>query len=187
MARRQHIPQRQPVFFGCEGESEVAYGQILNDLLQDAGLPINLQVEALTPGAGDPLSRVQRTLKFIARRERQRVKYQTKVILMDSDQGPEAPNRMREAKRIARAAGIEIIWQNPCHEALLLRHMPSCAARRPLDCNSARQSLEKIWSGYRKPMRRIQLSERVDLTAVRQAATVEPKLRLFLRTVGLLL
>jgi hypothetical protein len=38
-SRRRIIPQRMPVFLGCEGESEQAYGQVLNDLLREAGRP----------------------------------------------------------------------------------------------------------------------------------------------------
>ena len=86
MRRRPFIRPKKPVFFGCEGESEVAYGQVLNDLLAAASIPVHLQVEVLAPGAGDPLARVQRTLGLIIRREKQRVRFPVKAILMDSDQ-----------------------------------------------------------------------------------------------------
>ena len=186
MPRRPFIPQRKPVFLGCEGESEAAYGQILYDLVRAASLPVHLHIEVLAPGAGDPLARVYRTLDLIVRRERQRVKFQSKAILMDSDQAREAPERLAEAKRLAKEAGISIIWQNPCHEALLLRHMPSCSSRRPPVCNAALQALVRNWPEYKKPMTRAQLASRIDLSAVQQGATVEPKLRVFLQEIGLL-
>ncbi len=186
MRRRPYIQPKKPVFLGCEGESEAAYGQFLTDHLQAASLPVHLQVEVLAPGAGDPLSRVQRTLGFIARREKQRSRFWSKAILLDYDQAQAAPGRLTQARRLARDAGIALIWQNPCHEALLLRHMPGCSHRRPLDCNTAEQALVRIWPEYRKPMARGQLARRIDFAAVQRAATVEPKLRAFLRQIGLL-
>jgi hypothetical protein len=40
--RRTTIVQRRPIFLGCEGESEQAYGQVLNDLLREAKQPFHL-------------------------------------------------------------------------------------------------------------------------------------------------
>jgi hypothetical protein len=186
MRRRPFIRPKKPVFFGCEGESEVAYGQVLNDLLAAASIPVHLQVEVLAPGAGDPLARVQRTLGLIIRREKQRVRFPVKAILMDSDQARDAPDRLARGKQLAREAGILIIWQKPCHEAVLLRHMPDCSTRRPLTCNTASQALVKVWPEYEKPMSRARLASRVDLAAIQQAASVEPQLRAFLQDIGLL-
>lgn len=58
--RRRIIKPKTPIFLGCEGESEQAYGQLLNDLLQAAGHPVHLEVVNLSPGAGDPASRLRR-------------------------------------------------------------------------------------------------------------------------------
>ena len=186
MRRRPYIQPKKPVFLGCEGESEAAYGQLLIDLLRWAFVPIYLQVEVLAPGAGDPLARVQRTLDLITRREKQRVKFRSKAILMDYDQAQDAPERLVEARRLAREAGISLIWQNPCHEALLLRHMPNCSGNKPPICSVALQALVRLWPEYRKPMARTQLASRIDLAAVQQAAIVEPRLRAFLQEIGLL-
>lgn len=184
--RRPIIEPKRPSYLGCEGQSEVAYGQVLNDLLRSARLPVHLHVEALVPGAGDPLARVERALMRIARRERQRVKFEFKAILLDSDQAAKEPQRARRAKQVAREHGIRLIWQVPCHEALLLRHMPNCSARRPPTCADAEQALKRIWPGYEKPMPRARLAERINLGAVRQAAEVEPDLKAFVGTIGLL-
>ncbi len=91
--RRPIIEPKKPVFFGCEGDSEVAYGQVINDLLRSRNLPVYLHVESLVPGAGDPLARVQRALQRIAEREKKRGKLQLKAILMDSDQADAEPKR----------------------------------------------------------------------------------------------
>ena len=184
--RRPIIEQKKPVFLGCEGDSEVAYGQVINDLLRSRNLPIHLHAESLAPGAGDPLARVQRALKRIAERERKRGKLQIKAILMDSDQVCAEPERARRANQLAAQHNIRIIWQVPCHEALLLRHMPGCQDRNPPTCGIAQQELKRFWPEYEKPIPRLQLAKWTNLEAIRQAAGVVPSLRLFLEAIGLL-
>ena len=168
MRRRPFRPPKKPVFFGCEGESEVAYGQILNDHLRATALPVHLHVDVLTPGAGDPLARVQRAIKRIAERERRRAKYRMKAILMDSDQAANDPARAERAKRLAAQHNMTIIWQDPCHEALLLRHMPNCSNLRPPSCVLAEQRLKAEWPEYEKPMPRARLAKRIDLGAIQR-------------------
>lgn len=186
---RRHRPiiqPKKPVFIGCEGESEAAYSQVLNDLLRATALPVHLHVDILAPGAGDPLARVQRALQRIAEHERRRAKLWLKAILMDSDQAANVPRRVAEASRLATEHGITLIWQNPCHEALLLRHMPNCSDRRPPNSHVAEQALKRVWPEYEKPMARAQLAERITRDAIRQAAGAEPELRTFLEGIGLL-
>lgn len=184
--RRPIIEPKKPVFFGCEGDSEVAYGQVINDLLRSRNLPVYLHVESLAPGAGDPLARVQRAFQRIAERERKRGKLQLKAILMDSDQTGAEPERARRANRLAAQHNITIIWQDPCHEALLLRHMPGCSDRKPLTCRIAQQELKRSWPEYEKPMSRARLAKRINLDTIRQAAGVVPELRAFMEDIGLL-
>jgi hypothetical protein len=187
MTRRRPIREpKKPVFLGCEGESEVAYGQLLNDLLESADVAVHLQVEALIPGAGDPLARIQLALKRIPERERRRVRFWLKVILMDADQAAREPQRAAEARRLAAQHDLRLIWQKPCHEAVLLRHMPDRSSRRPPTCLYAQRALMQVWPEYEKPMARVQLAKRINLEAVRRAAGVEPELRTFLEDIGLL-
>lgn len=186
MRRRPIIQPKKPAFLGCEGESEVAYGQVLNDLLRVAALPVHVHVEILAPGAGDPLARVQRSLQRIAERERWRGRFWLKAILMDSDQAERGPNRAAKAKQLAAQHDIALIWQEPCHEALLLRHMPNRSNHRPPICRVAQQELKRVWPEYEKPMARAQLAKRIDLDAIWRAAHVEPELHAFLEDIGLL-
>ena len=105
---------------------------------------------------------------------------------MDSDQAEEEPERAYRARRLAELNGILLIWQRPCHEALLLRHMPGCSNRKPPSCSVAHRALKKVWPEYEKPMPRAQLSARIVIGAIQQAAGVEPELRAFLIAIGLL-
>lgn len=187
MIRRRPIRvPKKPIFLGCEGDSEVAYGQVLNDLLRSSDVPVHLHVEALARGAGDPLARVRRALQRIAELENRRSRFRLAAILLDFDQAERDPARADRAKRLATQNNLALIWQHPCHEALLLRHMPDCSNHRPLDCRVAQQQLERVWPEYKKAMPRALLARRIDLDAVRQAAGVEPELRVFLEAIRLL-
>lgn len=185
MSRQSNIVQKRPVYFGCEGESEGAYGQLLNDFLRAADLPVYLNVDVLAP-AGDPLARVERALGRIARQEHRRTKFWLKTILMDSDQAALVPERSENAERLAARYNIAIVWQNPCHEALLLRHLPGCANRNPLSSRDAEQALKREWTEYSKPMARAQLSRRIDIDAIRRIANVDGELHTLLSALGLL-
>lgn len=108
-------------------------------------------------------------------------------ILLDSDQiqGERADSRAREARRLAREHDINLIWQNPCHEGLLLRHMPGQEKIQPVNCADAQKKLVAIWRKYRKPMTAEQLSNRIRLEDVQRAARTEPDLKELLQATGL--
>ena len=105
---------------------------------------------------------------------------------MDSDQAVILQQRAAQARQLATRENIKLIWQNPCHEAVLLRHMPGCSDRRPPTCPVAERALKAEWPEYDKPMPRAQLVKRISFDAIRQAAIVEPELRAFLENIGLL-
>ena len=109
IARRPIIEPKKPVYLGCEGDSEVAYGQAINDLLRSRKLPVYLDVESLAPAAGDPLTRVQQAVKRIKERERKRARFRLKAILMDSDQAVIDPRRAAQARLLATRENIELI------------------------------------------------------------------------------
>lgn len=183
--RRASIRQRAPVFLGCEGESEQGYGQLLNELLHAARLPFHLEVVNLGRGAGDPITRIQRAGVEIERRRNRRSEFKHKAVLLDSDQIVDAAYR-QAAEQLARQLGINIIWQEPCHEALLLRHLDGCSQRRPPTTPSAQTALQAAWPEYAKPMTKLLLARRLGLVEVRRVATVEVALATLLRTIRLL-
>lgn len=178
MTRRRSpsIPQRKPVYIGCEGESEISYAGFLQDLIHEAGLSIHLVVEKLGPGAGDPLARMERARQRLARLSKTRILPADRFVLLDFDQAARDPIRAAAAQCIAAQMRIVIVWQRPCLEAMLLRHMAGQATRRPSDSRGAERALVAEWPEYRKPMTRAHLARRLDLAAVRRAATVEPDL-----------
>ena len=188
MTRRRppYIPQRRPVYIGCEGASEVAYAGLLQDMLRDADLPVHLVVEALGPGAGDPLARIDRAVRRLAHLRNTRTVPAERFALLDSDQAGRDPQRADQARRKAADNNIVIVWQHTCFEAMLLRHLQGCDMRRPPATPEAGRALLQEWPGYQKPMTRAALSQRIDRASVLRAAAVEPELNELLRCLGLI-
>ena len=188
MSRRRapHIELRRPIYVGCEGASEVGYAGLLQDLIRDAKLPVHLHIEELGPGAGDPLSRIETAVLRLKRLEERRGAPAERFALLDFDQALRDPQRADRARKLASDNRIEIVWQRPCFEAVLLRHLKGKAGHRPPDTQTAARALEKEWPEYRKPMMRSNLARRIDRDAVLRAAGVEAELRLLLQCIGIL-
>ncbi|HEX7194152.1 MAG TPA: hypothetical protein VF207_04220, partial [Chthoniobacterales bacterium] len=99
-----------------------------------------------------------------------------------TDRVPERDNRIAP---LAQAHGLLLIWQRPSHEALLLRHLPGCQTLRPSSSAAATDSLVRQWPEYRKPMSARRLAERLGLSEIQVAASVEVDLRAFLSSLGI--
>ena len=86
---------------------------------------------------------------------------------------------------ILNRINARVIWQDPDREALILRHLPGCATRRPASTRIAMQQLLQQWPEYEKTMSATQLANRIDLKALRRAAKVEDELRAFFDSIEL--
>lgn len=179
-SRRAPIRSRKLVFLGCEGRSEESYGALLNRISKDAGLSIHIHLEVLQPGAGNPLQLVRRAGQMIREIERKRSKFSIKAILLDrGDQ-----RLCADASILSRQIGIDfMIWQDPDHEALLLRHLPRCHDKRP-PTGASMAALRKVWPTYNKGTTMLGLAEKIGNAEVLAAAGVEPDLRHFLAAIG---
>ena len=188
MSRRRSplLPQRRPIFVGCEGQSEVGYVGLLQKLLRDASLPVHLVIHDLGRGAGDPLARVVLAVQRLEHLRRTRIAPPERFLLLDTDQTEFDQYRTEQAQRLAAEHRLTIVWQRPCFEALLLRHLRGRAMHQPSDTSGARRALEREWPEYRKPMTSIALAQHVNLDAVKRAAATEPELMQFLRCLGLI-
>ena len=76
------------------------------------------------------------------------------------------------------------IWQEPNHEAMLLRHLPGCEALRPMTAAAVDAHLRRHWPAYAKPMSANDLAARLDANSLRRALRVEAELAVFLRDLG---
>ncbi len=184
--RPAHIPVRKPVFLGCEGESEQAYGQFLNDIVRGKGLPFHIEVVNLNPGAGDPLARVKKAVQEIKRRSQRRAEFQYRALLMDDDQVTGDQHRRQQVETLAAQHDISIIWQSPCHEAFLLRHFPGRLNANPPDGVTSQANLVQVWPGYAKPMSRVEVSRRIDLQGVERVSAQHQEFAALLRFLRLI-
>jgi len=186
--RRRHatIPPRRRVFLGCEGESEQGYGALLSRIADEHGLHLAPQIVLLRPGGGDPLALVQLAVAKIREDERKRGSFSIKAVLLDQDKLGQTPERDRLLYEEATQSNLQLIWQGPCHEALLLRHLPGCQNLRPATTLLAQQELMRRWPEYRKPMSAMRLASRIGFDELIAACGVEPSLCDFLRQCGLL-
>lgn len=185
MSRQIRTPKRV-IWIGCEGESEVSYVRLLQILINELTLPFHLESTNLGSGAGDALSRVELAIRKLEHFKPRRVKPHKLFILLDSDQNQATPDRFERAKAKALGKQITILWQDPCFEALLLRHLENCATRRPPDAITANAHLKKQWPEYTKPMSAQQLRKRLDQSRLSQVAQVEPEFKNLFQTLGII-
>ena len=183
--RRLVIPQRRRVYLGCEGESEGGYGALVSRLLENQRRDVHLHVDLLRPGGGDPLALIELARRRIAAGERKSESaYVHRAVLMDVDRLGQSPLRDAQMAAIAQAERIQIIWQRPCHEALLLRHLAGCQQLRPPTPAQALAELRQRWSEYVKGMPALRLADRIDHAAIQRALQIEPELASFLASIG---
>lgn len=184
---RRFIPQRRRLFVGCEGESEQGYVALLARLIEEVQVAVHLDAVLLQPGGGDPLALMEQAAARADERERRRGDpYERRFVIIDDDKLGQTPERDQRIVGVAAAAGLQIVWQRPCHEALLLRHLEGCGQLRPPSTPIARQQLGARWPDYGKAMPAARLAQRLDRAAVVRAAAIEPELAIFLLQIGLI-
>ena len=177
------IPRRRRVFIGCEGESERSYVAWLREVIDARQLGLHFDAVLLKPGAGDPLKLVELACKRMREGEHKHGIYRWRAVLLDADRRDEVQGGRLAIERCAREAKLRLIWQDPTHEAFLLRHLPGCETLRP-PTQEATMTLRKRWPGYEKSMPAVQLRLRLDRAGLARALTVEWELAAFLAEVG---
>lgn len=183
--RRGARPQRKRLFVGCEGDSERGYAALLQRYAECDGLLVHIDPVLLQPGGGDPCALVERALTLLAQRERRHGEpYAERFVILDTDKLRQSPQRDARARQIAERAGLLLVWQNPCHEAMLLRHLETCANLQPPTTPLAIQQLRHRWPAYEKGMAAVRLAERIDLAGARRVAQNDVELAALLAAIG---
>jgi hypothetical protein len=106
------------------------------------------------------------------------------AVLLDADRIGQAPDRDVQIAPLAARLEVRLVWQRPCHEAVLLHHFPDGQALRPHSPNDAIAMLRRFWPHYEKAMPALRLGQRFTLADVRRACEVEPELRAMLEAIG---
>jgi hypothetical protein len=164
----------------------MAYTGWLRNLVLDRDLPFYFVLSDLGRGAGDPFARVDMAIERVTRLERNREPFLGRFLFLDTDQLTADPGRAEQARRQALEHSFTVIWQDPTHEAFLLRHLPGHDTDRPPDKRTADAALAKQWADYRKPCAAKYLEQRLGLDGVRRVAAQLPALADLLRTICLL-
>lgn len=180
--RRPAIPQRRRFFLGCEGQSERSYGTLLQRLAESVQIHIHIELHDLH--GGDPLAIVESAALRLAKQVSIRGSFVSQAVLLDRDKYGQ--NQVRDAKvaRLAEKHNLLLIWQDPCHEGFLLRHLPGCQHHRPLTAAAAATSLRRYWHDYQKPLNANRLALRIGLAELALASGVESGIASFLVGVG---
>jgi hypothetical protein len=171
------------VFVGCEGEDEQGYVAFLERHNKSR---VHLHSVLLRPGGGDHLALVEIATEKIRENEYKRERYRRKFIFVDRDLWGRKADRDSETLRLAAENDIHLIWQNPCREALMLRHIEGCQNKRPPDKKAADKELRKYWPEYKKPMNSTAIQQRLNEQSLVRIAVVEPDLRQLILLLGLL-
>lgn len=183
MTRRPIRPIRRRVFMGCQGDSERSYGALLHQLVANTGR-LHIDAVLLQPGAGDPLDTVKRACAVSAKRERDYgAPYIFRAVLLDRDQYGLCPERDTEIQRLVTAGKLHLIWQNPCHEGFLLRHIAGYQRHQPPTAIDAMARLKARWPDYEKAMPYRYLATKISVDDLRRVCTIETELRTFLQAI----
>lgn len=186
MRRQRSLrPQRAPIFIGGEGQSEVAYARWLGNLARDRDRPVHLKLCDLGQGAGDPYTRIEMAIERVERIERNSEPFVGRFVFLDTDQIDGDHARADLARRHARDNNFTVIWQQPTHEAFLLRHLPGRHMNQPPDKRAADAALVRDWPDYRKPRTPQQLEQRLALDGAIRVAERLQELAELLRLIGL--
>jgi hypothetical protein len=110
--------------------------------------------------------------------------YAVSYVLTDNDKKGQAPQRDQQAIKLAQDAGLTIIWHDPCHEALLLKHLPNSQQLKPQSTALALTALTATWAAYNKGMPAAKLAATINADSLRQARAVEPALNALLTDLG---
>ncbi len=179
----RRIRQRLRVLVACEGRSERSYGRWLQFICDQRQLNIHLDSWIGGLGGGDFLSLVKAAVNHAKRERRRNRSYEVKGLLLDTTQRGHSSDRDQRAYQLANDDGLQLIWQDPDHEAFLLRHLPECETLRPPVGTTLRE-LQRHWPSYRKGMSALSLMKRLDNGSLDQILVVEYDLHVFLKSCG---
>jgi len=180
--RRKLRVLRARLFFGVEGEGEQAFCRWLQQLCDESGRYLHLDVHNLC--GGDPLKMLQEALER-RRRGLERGEYIASVLLLDGDCLEEGHPRTLQTWQLAERESFRLIVQKPNQEGVLLRLHPGREREFPTASRSI-EALRHVWQGYEKPVEFRDLRKRFDLNCLLTAALHDPALSELLKILGLI-
>ena len=175
------IPQRKRIFIGCEGESEQSYVALLTRHLGEMHNRVHL--DAVVLNGGDPLAIIKKSLRKIAHRQSRGQKYLAHFVFLDTEHHNHKDDTIQSTVQLAKKSKIHLIWQEPNHEAFLLRHLPNCETLRPPTTALASQAIKREWPEYTKPMPALRLALRINQQAIVRVGSIDRPLKNLLEAI----
>lgn len=182
MPRPPSIPSRKRIFVGTEGESERAFAAWLQQLCNQQGKPVHLDI-SLGSG-GDSLKIVEDAVVRYRERSRRHGRFVDGCILLDADRLRRDRRHGRDPEPVARSEGLRLVFLKPKIEGLLVRLHPGCENRQ-LSPRNVDAELRKLWPKYRKPVSSHALGERFGLDDLRRVCRRDKGLAAVLKVLGL--
>lgn len=112
-----------------------------------------------------------------------------RLVLLDKDRIEQDGNLWHDAEALACEHGLEVVFQSPNLEGLLLRlHRGKEKESQQMQAREARMKLRTVWPDYDKSLRADQLDRqfgKCGLSALSRAAKHDDQLRKLLAFLGL--
>ena len=182
MPRRRPVEPRRVILIGVEGKSDRAFARFLQFCCDEKRLHLHLNVK--TGSGGDSVSVVQEAVRHLTRHlDRKEISHS--LALLDRDRYAQDVQAGRDAQAVASKAKLEIIFQNPNLEGLLLR-LHRRHESREIAAGDSMAELRKVWPEYSKSsLTSEQLNQRFTVSDLRRAARYDQGLRRLLEVLGL--
>lgn len=182
MPRRRPVAPRRVIFIGVEGKSDQSFARFLQFCCDGEGLHLHLNVK--TASGGDSVAVVREAARRL-KRHPGRGDISHSLVLLDRDRHPQDVKAGRDAQAVASTAKLEIIFQNPNLEGLLLR-LHRGYESRAIVAEDSMAELRKVWPEYSKSsLTADQLKLRFSVYDLRRAAQHDKELRRLLDVLGL--
>ena len=178
--RRRSIEPRRVICIGVEGKSDQAFVRFLGRCCEEAGLHLHLDVRS--GSGGDSVAVVEEAVRYLRHSGKSNIR--NRLVLLDRDRIKQDLQAGRDAQAVASRAKLEIIFQEPNLEGLLIR-LHQGQENRKIAADNAMAELRKVWPEYSKPPTADQLSKRFTLSDVQRAAQHDSELQRLLTVIGL--
>ena len=183
--RRSPVLPRRVIFIGVEGKSDLAFAIFLGRWCERQCLHLHLDVKHAR--GGNSFVVVQTAVDHLRHAEPDN--YDMRLVLLDKDRIEQDGNLWRDAESLACKHGLEIVFQSPNLEGLLLRlHRGKEKESQQMQAKEARRKLRTVWPDYDKSLTADQLDRqfgKCGLYALSRAAKHDDQLRKLLAFLGL--
>ena len=180
-SRRRPVQPRRSFFIVGEGQSERPFARFLQHLCDEAGLHVHLDIKP--QDGGGSVAVVEQAGRWL-KRNRSRREYQARLVLLDLDRIEAEPQEGIQAQAAATRYKLEVIFQDPNLEGLLVR-LHAGQEQRKIRASNSESELRKMWPEYQKPPTAEQLCQRFTLADVQRAAIHDQHLRTLPEVIGL--